>query len=187
MGTIVSHYQKHCLVRIVDPRFYHPLKTKSTSTTEQPFMESIMAEEVDDEDFLIEAALWTLEQKARWNTLAPVSHLPQEILLKIFSYHCDGEPSPTHLPTWLSITHMCQLFWSISLNCLSLWNKSVLSSSEWTQVTLSRAGMVPLEIDAYFLTPHERIKRQNLCIVLSHLSRIQSLSITGLTIVLPRH
>ena len=135
--------------------------------------------EAADEDFLMEAAFWTLEQKARWNALVPVSHLPQEILLKIFSYHCYEEPSPTHLPTWLSITHVCRLFRSISLNCPSLWNRIVLSSSEWTQVMLARAGMVPLEIHAYFPIYRQRIQLQNLCTVLSHLPRIRTLSLLG--------
>lgn len=58
------------------------------------------------------------ELRRQRNLLAPVNRLPPEILLTILVYCRDGGS----YPTWITLTHVCSLWYHIALSSALLWN-----------------------------------------------------------------
>ena len=68
---------------------------------------------------------WEIEAlKSRHNSIAPVSRLPAEILYRIFLAVRTATlytPPFRNRARWIRVTHVCQRWRSIGLDCVSLW------------------------------------------------------------------
>ena len=91
----------------------------------------------------------------RRNTLAPISLLPPEILVRVFHSLALDEPpiSSEENSGWIRTTHVCRHWRQVALDDSSLWAKisrigSELDSSLISEM-LARARNAPLEIDVY--------------------------------------
>ena len=92
------------------------------------------------------------ELKYRRNALVPISRLPTETLVEIFSLL----PSPAHnseyVPylEWICITHVCHRWREIALSFPYLWNHIHFTKLTLAGITeiLARAKMSPLHIEA---------------------------------------
>ncbi|KAJ3544462.1 hypothetical protein NM688_g5742 [Phlebia brevispora] len=93
--------------------------------------------------------------KTRWNAALPVSQLPPELLATIFKacvaavkaeYYRLGS---MHVKpySWISISHVCQLWREVALQHPQLWCWIVKTSDEFTRLLLQRSGSAPLTID----------------------------------------
>ncbi|KAH9936281.1 uncharacterized protein B0H18DRAFT_319055 [Fomitopsis serialis] len=132
--------------------------------------------------------------RSRLNTFAPISVLPPEVLSEVFMRMAG--PSSYSLPPpwsnspygWICISHVCRHWRNVALGCPALWGKlAVTTQHEWTKELLERSKKAPLYVTVDFRTPHARAlvraggvspKEKALALVLSHMSRVHSLSIT---------
>jgi len=122
-------------------------------------------------DFEIEglySALWTL--RACCNSLLPVSCVPSDVLISIFSNHMTHED-------WFCISHVCWAWRDLVLGNPLLWQTfpNISRSPEWTREQLHCTGSIPLDInvpiDDYGLVSHGSSWE----LILSQLAHIQNL------------
>ncbi|KAI0055554.1 hypothetical protein BV25DRAFT_166386 [Artomyces pyxidatus] len=111
--------------------------------------------------------------RMRRNRLSPISHLPPEILVHIFSFDTtpnDGSPT-YHL---MHITHVCRRWRSVAIGCPSLWGRINLGvDHRWKKVMLARAKAVPLSI--LLERPQDKMTEDDIALVVQHFPRIRNL------------
>lgn len=111
------------------------------------------------------------ELKSHWNSLAPVSRLPPEILSKIFAMHVsqyvrppankESDVGPSY---WFNFSRVCQYWRMVSLGSAELWNtitfradsscvSLMLSRTKQTQLTIT----VPMPKEKFFAADKQRI------------------------------
>lgn len=97
---------------------------------------------------------------SRWNTLSPVSQIPPEILREVFlqlkahdrvEYHldvsCRGEHHAQLGTPWQLVSHVCQTWRSVALDCAALWSRiSFAWDAEHIFEFASRTKQANLEI-----------------------------------------
>jgi len=135
---------------------------------------------VDDELKAMEECLRT--SKYRRNALVPISRLPPETLVIIFTFlaHSVCDEKRSYL-TWLRVTHVCHHWRETALNCSYLWNYinfNKLNSAGITEI-VARAKMLPLHLEVEaFNWSKERFdafeKRLE-----AHISHTRQLTISG--------
>ncbi|KAK7040199.1 hypothetical protein VNI00_010005 [Paramarasmius palmivorus] len=88
---------------------------------------------------------------------SPISRLPNDILYHIFvicmrnALSSGSYTDRIHLKkrrTWIRVTHVCQRWRSIALNCASLWNTPHFEIPELAATMLNRAKSTPLYLEA---------------------------------------
>ena len=82
------------------------------------------------------------------NECAPVSRLPVEILIHIFSY-CPASDLYPHVrhrppPPWLAVTHVCRRWRNAALSCPFLWVEIISTNFNWTVAMLERSKDLPV-------------------------------------------
>ncbi|KAK7025184.1 hypothetical protein R3P38DRAFT_2953156 [Favolaschia claudopus] len=116
-------------------------------------------------------------KRTRQNDLAPISHLPAEIMANIF-VHC----IPTSIASldddfsWLNVTRICHQWRSVALACPEFWSTLILSRPKWTQVMLARSKKAPLVIRADLLRDTDNTPEP---ILLENAVRLGALEILG--------
>ena len=90
--------------------------------------------------------------KSRRNELPPISHLPVEILCKIFSLVEDNSIFCSGLSpeSWTNFSHVSQHWRSSALSAPELWTNIPLSWPRWAQEMLIRSKMATLTIRSDF-------------------------------------
>ena len=150
------------------------------------------------EDEFVRCSAYLADLKARLNMLAPISVLPPETLCEVFLHVAGiGDRGHDGLPTdssyrWIRITHVCKHWRAAALSCPTLWTKlRVTTQQPWMTEILARSKKAPLDVTAILSEPVSARPSSpladecSLTMVLEHLARIRSLSITiqkGLTI-----
>jgi hypothetical protein len=113
---------------------------------------------IDAEIKALEGSIRALRR--RRNALAPVSSLPTEVILTIFSlsraptFIIPGiKPKPLR---WLRVTHVCHQWREIALNQSLLWNHLDFNavSLDGAAEILARAKIAPLHLEAKFQLIH---------------------------------
>ena len=136
---------------------------------------------IDDKIKVAERA--TQELKRRHNALVPISCLPPETFVEIFSLLPSPPDDSKRVPylEWISVTHVCHQWREIALHSPYLWNHinfTKLTLAGTTEI-FARAKMSPLRLEAK-ITPRRKaqfnaFKRQ----LEVHISHIRHLSISG--------
>ncbi|KAI0045429.1 hypothetical protein FA95DRAFT_1561148 [Auriscalpium vulgare] len=100
---------------------------------------------------------------SRINASAPISRLPPELLLSIFSYfldqehweRCPVEHAPRTAP-WVRFAHVCRRWRHVMLTSPSLWRSLVFPlPHKWARTMLTRSQSLPLLISCHAdLTAH---------------------------------
>ncbi|KAH9956811.1 hypothetical protein BC827DRAFT_1270731 [Russula dissimulans] len=114
-----------------------------------PNLESTRIDDSLDQQ-LVEAEALVKRLRQRKNERAPISRLPVEILVQIFSYYSASDRHP-HVrfrtpPTWLAVTHVCQRWRDAALSCPFLWVDMISTNFRWTEEMLNRSTDVPIHI-----------------------------------------
>ncbi|KAH9936656.1 uncharacterized protein B0H18DRAFT_1206904 [Fomitopsis serialis] len=140
---------------------------------------------------------YLIDLKSRLNRLAPISELPAEILSEVFLYAAavDGSDAYSSVwPTWtlygwICVSHVCKYWRFVALSCPALWCNLTVTRREWTTELLARSKKVPLYVTMTYPVEdvpafgssrplvHEE-SEETAALVLSHLARIRSLSVT---------
>ncbi|KAF8966881.1 hypothetical protein BDZ97DRAFT_2057173 [Flammula alnicola] len=93
---------------------------------------------------------WTVEDRCRFNSMALVSRLNDDVLLKIFMLNTfrGYEDSPPPSCTIRRISQVCQKWREFTLQSPMIWAASLNfeDPSPWIKEALSRAGSVPLNL-----------------------------------------
>ncbi|KAI0047092.1 hypothetical protein FA95DRAFT_1285563 [Auriscalpium vulgare] len=99
----------------------------------------------------IEDAITTL--CAQRNALAPVSHLPPEVLTKILALLAALAPAggadllQPAIPGWIAATHVCARWRAIALACPQLWTSVTFRlGAAWADAMAARAQDLPLAL-----------------------------------------
>ncbi|KAH9936666.1 uncharacterized protein B0H18DRAFT_328960 [Fomitopsis serialis] len=129
--------------------------------------------------------------RTRLNTFAPISVLPPEVLSEVFMRTAGpyaSLPWTTRPYEWIRISHVCRHWRNVALGCPALWGQLVVTTRhEWTEELLERAKKAPLYVTVDLRTAPAMSsfragtvspKEESLALVLSHMSRVRSLSIT---------
>ena len=182
-----AHYQP--LPRSRDPPCSRPDQRHSIAPTICRFMDTSSAtaqdhlrKVIDDEIKVHEQA--AQELKYRRNALAPISRLPPETLIEIFSLL----PIPTdeyeRVPylARIRVTHVCHRWREVALYSPSLWNHinfTKLTLAGLTEI-LARAKTSPLYFEANKITPLYMKRFASLGSELeAHISHTRHLTISG--------
>ena len=88
--------------------------------------------------------------RQRRNERAPISRLPVEILIQVFSYYCASDRHP-HVrfrapPPWLAVTHVCQRWRDAALSSPFLWVEIISTNYRWAEEMLQRSRDVPIHV-----------------------------------------
>ena len=146
---------------------------KSSTTAQDHFLKVI-----NDETKVSEQV--TQELKSRRNALVPISRLPPETLVKIFSLLSFPADDSEYLE-WISVTHVCRRWREVALYSPYLWNHinfTKLTLAGFTQI-LARAKMSPLHVEAK-ITPRRKARFNSLKRQLeAHMCHTRHLSISG--------
>ena len=136
---------------------------------------------IDDEIKMSEEA--TQELKYRRNALAPISRLPPETLLEIFSllrFSVDDDECIPYLD-WIYVTHVCHRWHEVALHSPHLWDHINFTNLTLAGVTetLARAKMLPLHLEAK-MTPWNKPRFNDFGRPLeAHISHTRHLNIFG--------
>lgn len=117
---------------------------------------------LDQQIFVLrEETLRLLHQR---NTLAPVAHVPSEILAEIFvrsrdlALENEGNYNAglALLQVWKSLTHTCQHWRNVAIHCPRLWSVLHLNKHTftWLRIALDRANSSPLSVTINGLMGH---------------------------------
>jgi len=149
----------------------------TSSTTAQDHLLKV----IDDEIKVAERISQQL--KSRHNALVPISRLPPEALVEIFSLLPFPSDDSKYVPSlkWICVTHVCSRWREVALSSPYLWNHinfTKLTIAGFTEI-LTRAKMSPLHIEAK-VTPRRKTRfnafRKQLE---AHISHTRHLSISG--------
>ncbi|KAF5325570.1 hypothetical protein D9619_009995 [Psilocybe cf. subviscida] len=126
------------------------------------------ARSADTPDAIDPASL--LEVKARWNTYAPISQLPKEILVEIFmivkdSPHCSFEDLHR-------LAQICGHWRGVAINTPALWTDLPTGRHDYTLLMLDRSKTAPLAV--YLL---KDIPAATINAVLNHIERIRTMTL----------
>ncbi|KAI0302943.1 hypothetical protein BC826DRAFT_883574, partial [Russula brevipes] len=99
---------------------------------------------------LATAEALAMDLRRKKNERAPISQLPVEILIQVFSYYAASDRHP-HVrfrtpPQWLAVTHVCQRWRDAALTCPSLWVDMISTNFRWTEEMLERSRDLPIHI-----------------------------------------
>ncbi|PCH44167.1 hypothetical protein WOLCODRAFT_164956 [Wolfiporia cocos MD-104 SS10] len=119
---------------------------------------------------------------SRWNSLAPISRLPSEIMTEIFIAHlniCYVECMRNHTLYWkriTSISHVCSRWRSVALGCQKLWSCVVVNTHpEWMEEVLRRSRSTSLVLRVEVPAESQEQMQRSLHVVLSRKCRIHDL------------
>ena len=140
---------------------------------------------IDDEtnalELSIRASIRALKNlKSRHNALAPISSLPLEILVAIFSFLSPSTNTGACHLGWIYVSHVCRRWRETAVSHPRLWsyiNFSKLAPAAVDEM-ISRAKMVPLHLEADFtksstqIDPFQRLLE-------AHISHTRLLKISG--------
>lgn len=109
---------------------------------------------------------------------SPINALPAEALSLIFAVVVDSEEG-TELPPCVTLTHVCQYWREVALNCSMLWAKLDFSSVKCVQEMLVRSKEAPLKISATLEDPWRQptVPINAIHIALQHLPRIKEIEL----------
>jgi len=150
------------------------------------------------EDKITRFSNYLLDLKSRLNRLAPISDLPPEVLSEIFLYTAAVDSEDTYSTLWstwtsygwIRVSHVCKHWRSVALSCPALWCNLTMTRREWTTELLARSKKAPLYVtmtspvvaggsvsgSSRPSVPED--SEETVALVLSHLARMRSLSIT---------
>lgn len=94
---------------------------------------------------LLELEREALSLKRTYNTMAPLCHLPIEILSKIFVDLRDLYMGRT-ARLWIQVTYVCHYWRAVATDCAALWTNVPFISSAFTDVALARSKNAPLSL-----------------------------------------
>jgi hypothetical protein len=118
----------------------------------------------------------------RRNAVMPISHLPPEILARVFHLLVLGEPplSGKRGLGWIKVTYVCRHWRQVALEDSSLWAKiwGIPTITRWILELLVQAKNSPLDIK---LGSFEKSTLEALFVILLHLSRARQLRFYGVS------
>ena len=125
----------------------------------------------------------TRELKYHWNSLAPISRLPSETFVEIFSLlsFSPGDEEPVPYLEWICVTHVCHRWREVALCSPHLWNHinlTKLTVAGFTEI-LARAKMSPLHIEAKINPRSKALFNVFRGQLEAHISHTRHLSISG--------
>jgi len=145
----------------------------STGTTSSPD-EADARLRIDQEMQRLEDTMRAL--KSRRNMLTPISHLPPEILSKIFSC-CQSDSTDHKNPLgWIKVSHVSRYWRAVALTSPSLWGAIVFSRPKWVEEMLRRSKMASLTIKADLTWVTPKIL-ESVQVALRHSPRIRELGL----------
>ena len=149
----------------------------TSSATAQDHLLKVIDDEIKVSDRVVQ------QLKSRRNTIVPVSRLPPEILVEVFSLLPFVADDPKCVPylEWIFVTHVCRRWREIALQSPYLWNHinfTKLTLDGFTEI-LARAKMSPLHVEAK-ITPRSKARFNALRRQLeAHIFHTRHLSISG--------
>lgn len=108
--------------------------------------------------------------------LAPISHLPPEVLSKIFSYCAADLTDHKHPLDWIKVSHVSRHWRAVALTSPNLWGAIVFSRPKWVEEMIKRSKMASLIIKADLTWVTPKIL-ESVQIALRHSSRIHELAL----------
>jgi len=149
----------------------------TSSTTAQDHLLKVIDDGIKVSDRVVQ------QLKSRRNAIVPVSRLPPETLVEIFSLlrFAVDDPECVSYPEWICVTHVCRRWREIALHSSYLWNHinfTKLTLDGFTQI-LARAKMSPIHVEAN-ITPRRKewfnaLRKQ----LEAHISHTRHLNISG--------
>ncbi|TFK66244.1 hypothetical protein BDN72DRAFT_844587 [Pluteus cervinus] len=105
-------------------------------------------ERIDEEIQQLQDRIYLL-RTAR-NNLTPISRIPPEILIRIFT-HVQGawvgrRDFPSHFMRWIGVAHVWTQWRGVALGCASLWTTIPLRNEAYVRAALERSKSMPLSI-----------------------------------------
>ncbi|KAK7678570.1 hypothetical protein QCA50_018442 [Cerrena zonata] len=87
-------------------------------------------------------------QKQILNSLLPISQLPDETLLEIFTAYCSQESETYIIEPFCAVrlTHICSRWRAVAIACPTLWNVIDLTWPAWTIDVIPRSKEAPLTV-----------------------------------------
>ncbi|KAG6854044.1 hypothetical protein C0991_011249 [Blastosporella zonata] len=129
--------------------------TFKTLNESYPFIDSSTPNDViaDKDRRLIDQEMQRLEDsiralKSRRNILAPISHLPIEILAKVFAFCASDSAEGTNPLEWIRVSHVSRYWRAVALDSPSLWGNLVFTRPRWSEEMLKRSKMASLAVKA---------------------------------------
>ncbi|KAF8638216.1 hypothetical protein AX16_010562 [Volvariella volvacea WC 439] len=100
---------------------------------------------IDEEISLLERRL--LQLRRLRNTLAPISRLPEDVMLRIMSELPPAKSAPPQ--SWIQFTYVCRQWRTISINYPLLWTRFYIPhmSQSWIKTFIDRSRSAPLAIN----------------------------------------
>lgn len=137
--------------------------------------------------------------KRHCNAKLPVSVLPPDVLLEIFSFVIriwDSElpwdhrdhfkpmfPKSIRIPSyyWLSFTHVCHHWREVAIRSPSLWTRIILPRDRSTETMLNRSQLAPISLFLYVEQNgiDETLKRQTYELLRPHTHRVKLLQVVS--------
>lgn len=136
--------------------------------------------------------------KRRFNSLQPVSRLPAELVLEVFSLivyewastiqwdiqQLDEDQDEVDVPsyTWLpAVTHVCHIWRELALKSPCLWRWAILSDPSSLKTVLERSKAVPISGFYYieFFQGEEKMQQECRRLLAPELHRIKSAQIVS--------
>lgn len=161
------------MMTVTTTKKYHEPRPRSTGTSSN-VDEADARRRIDQEMQRLEDTMRAL--KSRRNMLTPISHLPPEILSKIF-FHCASESTDHKNPLdWIKVSHVSRHWRAVALTSPSLWGAIVFSRPKWVEEMIKRSKMASLIIKADLTWVTPKIL-ESVQIALRHSSRIHELAL----------
>ncbi|KAI0725208.1 hypothetical protein C8Q72DRAFT_618537 [Fomitopsis betulina] len=140
------------------------------------------------EDEIGHCATYMAALKSRLNMLAPISVLPPEALCEVFlrvaGVGDDGVPGAWPPYGWICVSHVCKHWRAVAISCPSLWSKiNTAMRPPWISELLERSKGALLYVTVALPEDGSRSFPSDspLVMILGHLERTRSLSITNPT------
>ncbi|KAF8074861.1 hypothetical protein FPV67DRAFT_1445873 [Lyophyllum atratum] len=159
----------------------------------QPYPQTLTPHDDSDADKarrLIDQEMQGLEDsiralKSRRNILAPISHLPPEMLAKIFSFRAAESAESINPLEWVRVSHVSRHWRAVALDSPSLWANLVFTRPKWSEEMLKRSKMASLVVKADLTCITPRIF-EAVRLALLYGSRVQELQLHAASATIDR-
>jgi len=103
----------------------------------------------------------------RHNTLVLACNLPEEVYRKIFILCAQVSVAtqcsiPDSTWSWVNVSYVCSAWRRVSLGCQDLWTHIDFSHPKWYSITMERAKIAPLHVDAVVTDSNIRLVQRTL-------------------------
>ncbi|CCM04016.1 uncharacterized protein FIBRA_06173 [Fibroporia radiculosa] len=136
--------------------------------------------QIDAEILQLERNIYSL--KVRRNGLAPILHLPVELLADIFVLVATADRDDSERfddLSWAKVSHVCQYWRNVSLITPRMWSHITSKSAAWVAMQLQRARSIPLVVHIDMRQQTSINLSDGAHILIRHMSRARKLTVSA--------